>query len=395
MEQSTDTSNANLQAPENTERVLPMPVVFVSSHATRGGSERYLDLLFERLDPAWIRSIVCLQEGPFSSQLQMRNFPVQVIETGPRLWHILRSAKQLRDVVHRSGARVVHANGVKAALVAVVACRRTGVPVIWLKHDVSRDGWQARFIASRCSLVLGVSSVVTESLQGRTKTKIEVLHPQIPEPVVDREAAHALVRDLFEPDRPTLVIALVGRLDPLKGHREMLAAASSIAERESGLGFLFVGGSDPAHPGYAESLKQDVRELRLGDSVRFTGHREDALALIAGSDVLVIPSIVNKRGMGREAFPYVGLEALALGTPIVAYAHGGVPEQIGECGILVPPGDRQELAAAILRLSEDGELRDRLTHCGRERFRARYALSSLVDEICQRYRAAASTRGSR
>ena len=58
------------------------------------------------------------------------------------------------------------------------------------------------------------------------------------------------------------------------------------------------------------------------------------MELIAGSDVLVIPTVA------REGFGIVGLEALAVRTPVVCYAHGGLPEQIGECGVLVLPGDR-------------------------------------------------------
>ena len=390
MTEAADTSSANAGISEDALSAHAVPVVFVSSHATLGGSERFLSLLFERLDPAWIRAIVCLQEGPFADELRARKLPVEVIATGPRLRDVVASARRLRRLVRHSGATVVHANGVKAALTAVVATWRTRVGVIWFKHDVSRDGWQARFIASRCARVVAVSSVVTEPFRSRSRVTVEVLHLQIPEPVVDSDAARKLVLALFGPERPTAVATLVGRLDPFKGHREILAAAPAILDRVPGARFLFVGGDDSAHPGYGDKLRRETRELGLDHAVRLTGFREDALQLISGSDVLVIPSVVNERGMGKEAFPYVGLEALALGTPIVGYEHGGLPEQIGECGILVPPNDRQALGEAILNLAEDSGLRERLAHCGRERFKARYALSSLVDDIADRYRQVAS-----
>ena len=68
--------------------------------------------------------------------------------------------------------------------------------------------------------------------------------------------------------------------------------------------------------------------------------------------------------MGREGFPYVGLEAMAVGTPVVGYAHGGLPEMLGECGLLVPPGDRAALRHAILDVLENEAERDRLAGCG-------------------------------
>jgi glycosyltransferase involved in cell wall biosynthesis len=390
--QRADTSRASERNPEEVSRDGVIPVVFVSSHATMGGSERFLRILLDHLDKSWIRAVVCLKEGPFADELRARGLPVEVIDTGAGLRDILASARRLRRLSRRSGACVIHANGVKAALVAVLATRRTATRVIWFKHDVSRDGWQARFIASRCARVVAVSSAVAESLYGRTRTKVEVLNLQIPEPVVDSEAARRLVLSQFAPDHPAIAVILVGRLDPFKGHREILSAVPAVLDRVPEVGFLFVGGDDPAHPGYGGELRREAHELGLGDSVRFTGYRQDALALIAGSDVLVIPSVADARGMGKEGFPYVGLEALALGTPVVAYAHGGIPEQLGECGILVPPNDRQALAAAIVRLARDDTAREQLARCGRERFRSRYLLSSLVGDVCERYRAAALGR---
>jgi glycosyltransferase involved in cell wall biosynthesis len=127
-------------------------------------------------------------------------------------------------------------------------------------------------------------------------------------------------------------------------------------------------------------------------AVRFTGHRSDAAALICGSDLLVVAGGANPRRLGIEGFPLVGLEALALGTPVVGYAHGGLPEQIGDCGTLVPPGDRQALAEALIGLLFDATARERLAHCGQKRFHARYELSTLQRELADRYRLAVSGR---
>lgn len=368
------------------EKSESIPVVFISSHATQGGSERYLALLLERLDPSWIRTVVCLQDGIFADDLRARGLPVEVMSTGTKLLQILASAWRLRRLLLRSGSVVVHANGVKAAIVAAAATIGTRISVIWFKHDVSHDGWQARLVAMRCARVVAVSAAVTTTFRGRTREKIEVLHCQIPEPSVDPVEARRLVLSLFEQEEPAAVVALVGRFDAFKGHREILACAPQILEHVPRTRFLFIGGDDPAHPGTRKVLHREAKALRVDHSVLFVGYRNDAATLICGSDVLVIPSVADEQGIGVESFSYVGIEALALGTPVVGYAHGGLPEVLGQCGTLVPPGDRRALAESILNLVENPGLRERLALRGREHFRAHYVLSSLVDDVTDRYR---------
>ena len=105
------------------------------------------------------------------------------------------------------------------------------------------------------------------------------------------------------------------------------------------------------------SLERRVRDAGLNGRVRFlgSGTREDVLRLFRAADAAVLPS-------RWENMPHALLEALAVGTPVVAAAVGGVPEVVhdGENGLLVPPGDAAALGAAIARLLDDHGLRERL-----------------------------------
>jgi glycosyltransferase involved in cell wall biosynthesis len=352
---------------------LSVPVLFVSSHAKAGGAEGYLATLVESLGPDWVTCVVCLEDGPLVQRLRADGVSVEVLPTSRHSWGIVGSARRLRRLLAREQPAVVHANGVKAALVSVLSTRR---PIVWAKHDFSYDGRLARFVAGRCALVVGVSEAVTRTFPDRSR--IEVVHNGLAPGVVDRQAGRERLEQVL--DGPAgEVVALVGRLDPVKGHRELLAVASAIRERRRDLRLVFVGGPDASHPGYEEELRREA-----GDEASFLGHRDDARELIAGADVLAIPTVVP------EGFPYVGLEALAVGTPVVGYADGGLPELVGPCGRLVPPGDRNALAEAIEALLEDESLRRELGDCGRRRVDREFALDRMVEAMRNAYRRAAA-----
>ncbi len=120
------------------------------------------------------------------------------------------------------------------------------------------------------------------------------------------------------------------------------------------------------------------------------GPRTDAAALIAAADVVAVPSIPDARGRAREGSPLVAIEALALGTPVVGYAHGGIPDAVGDAGRLVPPGDRAGLADAILEVIEHERLRETLVARGRERALERNSVPAMTAAMEERYREAAA-----
>ena len=362
-------------------------VTFVSSHARQGGAERSLATLLTALPAQWVAGVVCLEHGPLVDELRRREFSTAVLPTGRGGFSIARSALRLRRLLRRTAPAVVHANGVKATLVSVLAALGTGRSVIWMKHDYSWDGPLATFLASRCAAVVGVSRAVTEALPPRLGGRIHVVHNALDAPVPEREAAATRLRALLGAESADPIVTLVARLDPTKGQRELLAAAPAVLERTPAARFVFVGGEHEPHLEFAAQLRREGEQL--AEAVRFLGHREDAFEVIAGSDVVVVPTIVY-RGFGRESFSLVALEAMAAGTPVVGYAHGGLPEVLADCGLLVAPGDRLALADAIAELIADAALRARLARCGRERAARDFSVQRMVAAMKEHYRAAAN-----
>jgi glycosyltransferase involved in cell wall biosynthesis len=364
----------------------PVPVTFVGSHARLGGSERALELLVGTLGAAWVDRVVLLEDGPAAGRLRALGAPVEVVAAGRRLGLPIAAWRLRRALLRAGRPRVVHANGVKAALVAAAALARTGVPVVWVKHDLSWDGPLGRLVAAGCAEVVGVSEAVLATLRrgrprGLPRPRLAVVPNGIPAP-----GPAASVRPM-EGEGP--LVALVGRLHPAKGQLELVEAAPAILRARPDARVLLVGGEDPWQPAYAARVRERVAALGLADRVVLCGHREDAAAVIAAADLLVVPSGPDERGMGREGFGLAGVEALAAGTPVVAYADGAVPEVLGDAAVLVAPGDRDALAGAVVALLGDPARREALARSGRARFARRYRIEVTAAAMAERYRAAA------
>jgi glycosyltransferase involved in cell wall biosynthesis len=341
-------------------------IAFVSPYSQLAGSERHLELVLDGLPPEQIAALVYLQEGPAVEEQARHGRMVTVIPTGAGPIEILRTALTLRRLLAASGAELVHANGLKAALVAVLATRGRRLPVVWVKHDLTMDRSLARPVARGCRLVVGVSQAAVRVFRGRSRRRVRVVLNALPPVAADREQSRRLVRERLGAPQDAPVLGLIGRLYAMKGQHELLELLPDLVRELPQLRVAFAGPDDPAEPDYAILLRERAAELGLDGSVTFTGRVDDAAGFAAGCDVVVAPSVPAERG-NTESFSLVALEAMWVGTPVVAYAEGGLPEVLGDCGLLVPPGDRDALMGALLRCLTDPALRERLADCGRER----------------------------
>lgn len=116
------------------------------------------------------------------------------------------------------------------------------------------------------------------------------------------------------------VVTLPGRLTRLKGHHDFIAIIGTLVAMGLDIVGLVVGGEDPKRPAYAQEIRAQVVSEGLQERVMFLGHRSDMREIYAVSDCVL--SLSGK----PEAFGRTVLEALALGRPVIAYAHGGVAE---------------------------------------------------------------------
>jgi glycosyltransferase involved in cell wall biosynthesis len=132
-------------------------------------------------------------------------------------------------------------------------------------------------------------------------------------------------------------------------------------------------------------VRARARELGVEHAIAFLGYRDDAVRLIAGADVLVVPSQQLPGFYGwREGFGLVAAEAMAVGTPVVAYEDPALVETLAGSGIVVAAGDRTALAESVNDLLGDPDRRRQLAEAGRRRAKE-LRFDRSIDELTALY----------
>lgn len=379
---------------------LERTALFVSHTAEMGGAELFLMDLVRHGPPGW--GACFLADGPAARVLEGSARPAIVLAAGAGVLSVRRGSSAFRlaaagfgvvrlarDLARAArGYRVVCANSQKALFVAALATRLMRRPLVWILHDILTDPHfsaatrrAAVIVANLCaSRVVANSSVTAQAFvaAGGRASKLHVVHNGF-DPAAyprggldgDPDRGAALRAEFGLDGRP--VIGLFGRLTPWKGQHVLLAALATVPDVQA----LVVGGPLFGEAEHEAHLKRAAQDLGLSDRVRFTGFRADVPDLMAGVDIVVHASTE------AEPFGRVVVEGLLAGRPVVATRGGGVAEIIedGRTGLLVTPGDPDELAEAIMRLVSDPVLARSLAQAGRADVAERYAITTTCRDM--------------
>jgi glycosyltransferase involved in cell wall biosynthesis len=287
-----------------------------------------------------------------------------------RLDDAVRYARVLRD----TGTDVLHTHTHLAGnVLGRIAAQLARVPVVAHMHienvfrsdaagrraQVALDNATARL----CARILVVSEATRTALeeQGYPRERMEVVYNG-----VDLTSAES-VRLV---DGPAIVH--VGRLAAVKGQLELIRALAQLDA-----GFAILVGRDLEQGGaYERALEREADGLGVRDRVVFAGHRDDVASVLAGADVVALPSHL-------EGLPLVLLEAMAQARPVVATRVGGTPEVVadGETGILVDAGDVDALADALRSVLGDPTRARTLGEAGRTRAVERFSRAAMVERV--------------
>lgn len=266
---------------------------------------------------------------------------------------LARHVWQLRAVIRQLEPDLIHTNSLKSALYGGVAGRLAGVPVVWHIRDRISPDYLPRTAVRLVRALARVLPTATIANSQATLATIQTRGDVVNTPVIFDSVERPV--HLARTSNGHLVVGIIGRISPWKGQDVFLRAFA--------LGFAgtparawIVGSPLFGEDVFEASLHELVEELGIGKQVEFRGFREDVLAEMQALDIAVHASIIP------EPFGQVVLEAMAVGTPIIASTEGGPAEIItdGVDGILVPPRDPVGLSRELMRLAADPDLRDAL-----------------------------------
>lgn len=366
---------------------MKLRIAFVASGLGVGGAETSLLNLLQHLDRARFEAhVVSLRDrGAIGEQIAALGVPVHAAgvfgatSLVPGFWRLARLFRRLRPQVVQTW--MYHGD-----LLGSLAARLAGsAPVSWGIRNSTLVPGQSRsstiLVARACALlsrrlparIVSCSEVARDvhvALGYATERFVVIpngfnlgaFHP-------DANARTSVRRELALPDEAPLV-AVIGRFDPQKNHLGFLRSAGRLHADRPEVHFLLAGlGLDRSNT----ALRNAIREQGLEQVVHLLGLRNDTPRLMAGSDLLALPSTYG------EAFPRVVGEAMACGTPCVVTDVGDSGLIVGDTGLCVPPGDEAAFAAAMRTLlAMTPSARADLGHRARQRVQENYDIVAVT-----------------
>jgi L-malate glycosyltransferase len=399
-----------------------MRVLFVNHTSHMSGAEYSLLELLQRLTSSLRVELAC-PPGPLMDAARGRSLSVHAItgtdgslmlhprHTSRALAEIARAALETRRLRGALGVDLVHANSIRAGIVAGLGgagphtgsrsagARLSGggqaraVPVVAHVRDCLPDGPVSsatmRLLARR-SMVLIANSAYTRdrSIPVAARERTEVVHSPCdldrfdPAPIDRGAARRALGLPALAP-----VLGVVAQITPWKGQIDAVRMLGEMSGAHPDALLLVVGSTKFTsratrydNAGYLERIRWEVAALGLGGRVRLVGEREDVPVVLRALDLLLVPS-------WEEPFGRSVVEGMAMGVPVIATARGGPAEILrdGIDGRTLPPRDPRGWARVSAELLSDPARRAAMGVAARARAQERFGLDSHVAGVMRVY----------
>jgi glycosyltransferase involved in cell wall biosynthesis len=354
-------------------------VLHLAKIAGISGAETHLLSLLPRLrERGWdVRLLQLHEDEPgahdFANALRGRGVPVDMIRLRADIDPL--AFTQVTAYLARARPLIVHTHLVHADVYGQLAGAFAAVPLrISTKHGFNEFRENRGFaVADRAvgglahvhiAISRGLARYLAD-VEGFDETEFAIVHYGI----VPGDAPAP------GPDRPRFLC--IGRLIPIKGHVVLLRALSLVREEAPEV-TLALAGRGPLEP----ALKAVAKELEVDDAVHFLGYVSPIQRALDEAAAVVVPSL-------GEGFGMVALEAMERARPVIAADIGGLGELVvdGETGLLVPPGEAEPLAEALVELARDPHRRRAMGEAGRRRALEHFAEHRSVERTELLYRA--------
>lgn len=355
-------------------------VVHVVYSFATGGMEKGIATLVQNTSEEFEHVILCLHSSGETERLLPQGTSVIELHKPEGnslafLWKLIQTLRSLKPAI-------IHARN-WGATDSIIAARLAGIRTTiqgehgWLIDDP--EGLNAKRLTIRRFLDSWIQeyTCVSQHLKhwlcevaGVKKTVTQIYNGVDARRYCSGGRGGAIRTDLGLSEK-TFVIGIVGRLDPIKDHPTLFRAFNEVRKLEPDARLLIVG------DGPERARLEDL----AGEGIIFLGNRLDIPEILQALDVFVLPSL-------NEGISNTILEAMAVGIPVVASRVGGNPELVehGETGILVPPGDSETIASALLTYLHNPNIRYAHGQYGRKRVVQLFSIEQMVKSYETVYR---------
>lgn len=373
-------------------------ILLVDHTAALGGAELAILRMLRHVDPArYDCRVLLFSDGPLVAQLRNSGIAVDILplsdkvvttsryDAGRALFrfaelsatakHVWRVARFIRS----NRIDLVYTHSIKSNLIGGLASRLARRACIWHLHIRLVDEYMPRRLAKIFRIL---TRIVPQYLIANSESTLRCIEP------FDARRCWVIYPGIslqefstsppFRSEAPAVfTIGVIGRISPTKGQDVFLRAAAKVLKRLPIARFQIIGGAFFNDLEYEQEIRDLAESLGIGAAVEFIGFVSDVAERLHALDILVLPSTTP------EPFGQIVVEAMAAGKPVIATNAGGVPEIISdeENGLLVQPGNVDQMADAICRLLEHPEETARIALRGRQRVADRFTIERTVKDV--------------
>jgi glycosyltransferase involved in cell wall biosynthesis len=373
---------------------IPVKVLQLVLSLTIGGAEKLVYDLVQYVDRQLVSPVICCLDalGQFGEALQRDGYSVYVLHRRPGLdWQII---PKLCALLEEEQVQVIHAHQFTPYFYGLLASRlfqmrhfpnRPKVLVTEHGRTYYPERKQVKRMLANPILSLLTDEIITISASTKATlvkcenypaARVKIVYngidlqrfaPQQIDAITKRQSLG------IAPDAK--VIGTVGRLDPIKNHAMLLRAFRQVLQDMPDT-YLVIVGEGPE----AQRLTTLAQTLEIGEHTLFLGARHDVPELLHIFDVFVLSSL-------REGTSVSLLEAMGTGLAVVVTNVGGNPEVVvdQETGYLVPSDQEQEMAAKVITLLQDQEMRRKMGQAGQQRAYTMFSLDQMVKTYTDMY----------
>lgn len=367
-----------------------------------GGEMVMLGLIKALKDKGHNVTAVVPGSGNFPDLLKEMGVPVDYVKFS-KTWDI-PGMLRLASVIRKRKPDILHTHGMIPNILGRMAGRISGVSASFSTIHLTYEFWKGgrvnsfkerskviyytildNFTSIFNDRIFAVSRYVRNDklLQGVSPRKLRIVENGIDlkNPALDKKEKNTLLES-FGINPENRVIGTISRLSPQKDIKTLLNGFRLLKDNGYKDLHCLIAGDGPLR----EELENHARDLGVDDSVIFTGYVDNASRLISCMDVFCLTSL-------WEGLPIVILEAMALGTPIVATCVPGTVEALGNTGLIIPMSNADELSAAVDKMLSDEVLANTMKSKAKMRVERRFSRNVMARNTEKHYKAVLRRKG--